>query len=149
MTAKVVKATTCIAAVLTVLLFVPIGMSTAQVPGGTSAGSSGPVSHTGDLAALESAIYDYKRELDGEGHSERRKALENVITRLGIAKAIIQSSHNLEGMAPQYQNLTTDQLLVLLHATYEPGDFVDSRDGASSTRVNSIARYDQMIMMPG
>ncbi len=148
MTAKAAKAATCMAAVLTVLLFVPIGMSTAQVPGGTTAGPVGPVSHTGDLAALESAIHDYKRELDGESHSERQEALENVITRLGIAKAIVQSSHNLGGTAPQYQNLTTDQLLVLLHATYEPGDFVDSRDDASSTLANSVASYDQMIMMP-
>ena len=66
MTAKVARASTCPAAVLTALHFVPIGMSTARVPCGTGAGSVGPASHTGDLAALESAIYGYKKELGRE-----------------------------------------------------------------------------------
>ena len=66
MTAKVARASTCPAAVLTALRFVPIGMSTARVPCGTGAGSVGPASHTGDLAALESAIYGYKKELGRE-----------------------------------------------------------------------------------
>ena len=66
MTAKVARASTCPAAVLTALRFVPIGMSTARVPCGTGAGSVGPASHTGDLAALESAIYGYKKEIGRE-----------------------------------------------------------------------------------
>lgn len=63
LTAKVARASTRPVAVLTALRFVPIGMSTARVLYGTGAGSAGPASHTGDLAALESAIYGYKKEI--------------------------------------------------------------------------------------
>ena len=66
MTAKVARASMCPAAVLTALRFVPIGMSTARVPCGTGGGSAGPASHTGDLTALESTIYGYKKELGRE-----------------------------------------------------------------------------------
>ena len=69
--------------------------------GGASAGSVGPVGHTGDLAALESVIRDYKKELEGEGGLDRQRVLENVINRLDVAKAIIQSSQNLAGVQPQ------------------------------------------------
>lgn len=51
---------------LTALQFAPIGMPAAQAPRGASAGSAGPVTHTGGLAASESAICDYKKVLDGK-----------------------------------------------------------------------------------
>lgn len=66
MTTKVARAATCPTATLTALQFASIGMSTVRVPCGASAGSAGPVTHTGGLAASESAICDYKKELDGE-----------------------------------------------------------------------------------
>ena len=145
MTAESTRAVACIAAVSALLLLVPMCTAVAQqAPGGTSAGSAGPVGHTGDLAALESAIRDYEKEMEGEGDLDRQRVLENVINRLDVAKAIIQSSQNLAGVQPQYQNLTTCELLALLHATYDPGDFVDSQDSTSSTRANPVAGASQM-----
>ena len=142
------KTAACLTAVF-VLLLVPMGMAAAQqVPGGANAGPAGPVSHTGDLAALESAIHAYKNELEAEVDSDRQGVLTNLINRLDIAKAIIQASQNPAGVLPQYQNLTTDELLALLHATYDAEDFVDSRGGAGSTLANYPSSTRQIAALP-
>lgn len=148
MMTKSTKTAACLAAVF-VLLLVPMGVAVAQqVPGGANAGRAGPVGHTGDLAALESAIHAYKNELEAEADLDRQGALANLVNRLDIAKAIIQASQNPAGALPQYQNLTTGELLALLHATYDAEDFVDSRGGTDSTPANDAPGARQTAALP-
>ena len=100
----------------------------------------GHVASTNELAALESVLHDYLNELKIEQDTTQKEYLELSITRLGIAKAMMQVSINSTDVAPKYQGLTILQLLDLLDETYGPNDYpaTNSNYTVAHTHVNEL-----------
>ena len=76
-----------------------------------------------ELVALEEVLEDYLMELETEQDVDDKEYLDIAVTRLEIAKAMMQVSTNSTDIAIKYQGLTIEELLALLDQTYGPNDY--------------------------
>ncbi len=107
-----------------------------NVLGEDSTDEVGPVGVVDELTVLDSVLDDYLEELEVEQDVEYTEYLDTAITRLEIAKAMMQVSKNSTDIAMKYQNHTVLELLVLLDQTYGPEDYPATNSDNNSTHTN-------------
>ena len=107
-------------------MLIPLGINADTAPPQPSGGVIDPIASTTDAyETLESLLEYYENVIPAEDDTEEQQAVENMVVRIGSAKAIYDITHG-QTVDEEYADMTVHEMVTLFGSTYAPEDITEA-----------------------